>query len=188
MATSTSAGASRPFVFHSAGRELRGTLVLPDRSQPPCVLLCHGFGSYDDDIGAYARMAEKLAVAGVASLRFSFSGSDPYPDKRTIRPASEWVFDAVAALRALEQTGEIDTAHMGLLGLSIGGGVVVQVAALCPEVRCVVALAPVADGYAWLQHRWVIVHGEAAWEEFVARVTADARRVAAAVIALGAAW
>jgi len=145
---------------------------------PPCVLLLHGFGSHDDDTGAYARLADRLAAAGIASLRFSFSGSKPYANHGTIRPASEWVFDAIAALRAVEQTGEVDADHLGLLGLSTGGGVVVQVGALCPQVRCVLALSPVADGYQWLRHRWITVHGEAAWEAFVARAAADARRVA----------
>jgi len=177
---------ARPFTFRSADRELRGTLVLPVGQvarpagpRPPFVLLCHGFGSHDDDIGAYVRLADRLAAVGIASLRFSFSGSKPYPNHGTIRPASEWVFDAVAALRAVERTGEVDNDRLGLLGLSIGGGVVVQVGALVPEVRCVLALAPVADGYEWLKHRWLTVHGEAAWEAFVARVAADARRVAA---------
>ena len=64
------------------------------------MLLCHGFGSYDDDLGAFPRLAELLAQAGVASFRFSFSGSDPYPDQGTIRPASQWVTDCLAAFLA----------------------------------------------------------------------------------------
>jgi dipeptidyl aminopeptidase/acylaminoacyl peptidase len=142
------------------------------------VVLCHGFGSYDDDIGAFARLAGALAQAGFASLRFSFSGSDPYPNQGTIRPASEWVFDALAAVTALRTAEGVDPARIGLSGMSVGGGVVLQAAALMPwAVKCVVALAPVADGKAWLRHRWLTTRGEKAWQEFVMRVARDQRRV-----------
>jgi predicted dienelactone hydrolase len=74
--------------FVSCGRLLEGTLRLPQPEAPaPCVVLCHGFGSYDDDIGGFVRLAELLARSGLASLRFSFSGSHPYRDLGTIRPA-----------------------------------------------------------------------------------------------------
>jgi pimeloyl-ACP methyl ester carboxylesterase len=52
---------------------------------------------------------------------------------------------------------------------------VIQAAALGRAVRCVVALAPVADGEAWLEHRWLLTRGEAAWQKFVAEVEADHR-------------
>ena len=164
----------RRLTFLADGRRLEGTLVLPDGAlRVPAAVLCHGFGSYDDDLGAFERMASLLVQAGVASFRFSFSGSDPYPDKGTIRPASHWVDDCLAAVIRVQQEGGIDPERIGLLGMSIGGGVVIQAAALCPAVRCVVALAPVADGQAWLRHRWQVTRGEAAWAEFVAQVEAD---------------
>ncbi len=162
----------------SGGRRLEGTLRLPDRKvQAPCVVLCHGFGSYDDDIGGFVRMADFLAQSGVASFRFSFSGSHPYADKGTIRPASQWVYDALAAVARVGQESGVDPARIGLLGISVGGGVVVQAAALARDVRCVVALAPVADGRAWLEHRWSLTRGKAAWQQFVADVEADHRAV-----------
>jgi hypothetical protein len=164
--------------FVSSGRRLEGTLRLPDRGvQTPCVVLCHGFGSYDDDIGGFVRMADFLAESGLASFRFSFSGSHPYPDKGTIRPASQWVNDALAAVARVGQESGVDPARIGLLGISVGGGVVVQAAALSRGVRCVVALAPVADGAAWLEHRWNLTRGKAAWQQFVADVEADHRAV-----------
>ena len=73
---------------------------------------------------------------------------------------------------------EIDAQRIGLLGVSVGGGVVIQAAALCRQVRCVVALAPVADGEAWLHHRWLATRSEAAWAEFVSAVEADEQSVA----------
>jgi dipeptidyl aminopeptidase/acylaminoacyl peptidase len=164
--------------FVSCGRPLAGTLRVPDGHTPaPCVVLCHGFGSYDDDIGGFVRMAELLAQAGMASFRFSFSGSHPYVDKGTIRPASQWVDDALAAVARVQQESSVDRGKIGLLGISVGGGQVVQAAALCGDVRCVVALAPVADGEAWLKHRWLLTRGETAWQEFVAAVETDNRCV-----------
>lgn len=171
---------TRQISFFADGRPLEGTLVLPPKAaSSPVVVLCHGFGSYDDDLGAFPRMAERLAQAGLASLRYSFSGSDPYPDRGTIRPASHWVGDCLAAVLRVRQEERIDGRRIGLLGISVGGGVVIQAAALCRHVRAVVALAPVADGKAWLRHRWLTTRSEAAWNEFVAQVEADQQSVVA---------
>jgi dipeptidyl aminopeptidase/acylaminoacyl peptidase len=165
---------TRRISFYAEQRQLLGTLTLPETAaRVPAVVLCHGFGSYDDDVGAFERAAELLAQAGLASFRFSFSGSDPYPDKGTIRPATQWVADCLAAVLCVRQEEGIDGEKVGLLGMSVGGGVVIQAAALCRAVRCVVALAPVADGEAWLRHRWLATRSEAAWTHFVAQVDAD---------------
>ena len=40
---------------------------------------------------------------------------------------------------AARQEKGIDPGRIGLLGVSVGGGVVVQAAAVCPQIRCVVA-------------------------------------------------
>ena len=156
---------TRQLRFFADGRELQGTLALPGTTaKAPAALLCHGFGSYDDDLGAFPRLAELLAQAGLASFRFNFSGSDPYPDQGTIRPASQWVTDCLAAFLRVGGEPEIDRQRIGLLGVSVGGGVVIQAAALCRQVRCVVALAPVADGEAWLRYRWLATRSQSAWD------------------------
>ena len=138
-----------------------------------CVVLCHGFGSYDDDLGGFVRLADFFAQQGLASFRFSFTGSYPYPEKGTIQPASKWINDALGALANVGQDSRIDPARMGLLGVSVGGGVVIQAAALTKSARAVVALAPVADGEDWLRYRWISTRGQAAWEQFAAEVEAD---------------
>jgi hypothetical protein len=141
-------------------------------------VLCHGFGSYDDDLNGFVRLADFLSLSGMASFRFSFSGSHPYADQGDIRPASRWINDALAAVATVGQQPGVDAARLGLVGVSVGGGVVIQAAALCREVRAVVALAPVADGEDWLRHRWTLARGQAAWEKFAAEVQADHRAAA----------
>jgi pimeloyl-ACP methyl ester carboxylesterase len=168
---------TRRLSFSADHRCLEGTLVLPDAAPAPVVVLCHGFGSYEDDLGAFCRLADLLAEAGLASFRFSFSGSDAYPDRGTIRPASHWVSDCLAAVFRVRGEDGIDAGRIGLLGMSVGGGVVIQAAALCGHVRCVVALAPVADGQAWLRHRWLVTRSDSAWTQFVAQVEADQESV-----------
>lgn len=163
--------------FNSNEMTLCGKLSVPASAGPSaCIVLCHGFGSYDDDLGGFVRLAEFLAHDGFASFRFSFTGSFPYPSRGTIQPASRWVNDALAALALVGQDARIDPARVGLLGVSVGGGIVIQAAALTPSVRAVVALAPVADGEDWLRHRWLSTRGHAAWEEFVAEVDTDHRQ------------
>jgi dipeptidyl aminopeptidase/acylaminoacyl peptidase len=166
--------------FASAGRPLRGTLVVPPSAAPaPCAVLCHGFGSYDDDLGGFVRLADFLAAEGFASFRFSFSGSHPSPDKGAIFPASRWVNDALAAIARMESHPRVDPRRIALVGVSVGGGVVVQAGALSAAVRAVVALAPVADGEDWLRYRWCRARGQAAWAELVRDVETDARERAA---------
>jgi uncharacterized protein len=133
--------------FISDGRVLQGALRLPDdTATASCVVLCHGFGSCDDDLGGFVRLAEFLAQTGTASFRFSFPGSYPYPGHGAIDPAGQWIDDALAAVAFAGQQPGIDAARLGLLGVSVGGGVVIQAAAFCPAVRAVATLAPVADG------------------------------------------
>jgi dipeptidyl aminopeptidase/acylaminoacyl peptidase len=156
------------------GSTLCGTLRRVGPSgRHPCVVLCHGFGSYDDDLDGFVRLSDFLADAGYASFRFSFRGSDPYPDAGDIRPASRWVDDALAAVARVRRHPAVDEARVGLLGVSVGGGIVIQAAALAPWVRAVVALAPVADGEDWLRNRWHSTRGKDAWERFRSEVEAD---------------
>jgi len=56
------------------GLRLAGTLVQPDVSTAKGVVLVHGGGVTRDEAGFFTRLANGLAAAGVASLRFDLRG------------------------------------------------------------------------------------------------------------------
>ena len=139
------------------GERVRGDLRRPGgrRGRVPVVVVLHGFKGFRR-WGFFPWLGERIAEAGFASLvlDLSHNGTDAageaYPRKDLFR-ASSWRtheedLDAViAAVRAGTLPGgdRLDPARIALLGHSLGGALAVLRAARDPEVRCVVALAPV---------------------------------------------
>lgn len=164
--------------FFSEGEKLAGTLCMPEGTQGkvPAVALLHGYGSFRDELTGYVELSSLLAEHGLASLRFDFRGCGASGKPGRIHPHDDWIEDAAAALSHLELRTDVDTGRLGLVGMSVGGGVVVQAAALDSRVRCVVSLAPVSDGGWWLEHLWKTSQGDAGWQGFLSRLSGDRRR------------
>ena len=115
------------------GKELPGTLILPDGEGPfPVVVFVHGSGPSDRDETIngnkpFKDLAEGLAEKGIASYRY---------DKRTyvyqkeaamdigLTVKEETVDDAVNAVRMLKETQEINPEEIFVAGHSLGGYVV----------------------------------------------------------------
>lgn len=166
--------------FFSESQQVSGTLCLPAYKPPfPAAVLLHGYGSFRDELTGYVELAALLADNGMASLRFDFRGCGKSGDPGRLHPHDDWIEDARCALSFLETRREISRRRLGLVGMSCGGGVAVQAAALDERVRCAVALAPVADGGWWLRHLWTSTRGDAGWHGFLARVREVRRHRAA---------
>lgn len=102
--------------------------------------------------GLYPRMAKLLQPEGIASLRVQFRNPTQLRDS---------VADVLAGIEFLRLTG-ID--RVGLVGHSLGGAVMAQVAGLTPEARALVVLAPQSHGAAAVSHLGercpvLVVHG-----------------------------
>ncbi len=126
---------------------LRGILHSPDRAQPaPAVMLLHGFtGQHIEDGKLFVHTARHLAQAGFAVLRFDFFGSgdsDGDFDQFTILTE---VADAVAGLSWLGQQPGIDAHRIGVVGLSMGGGVTALLAGQEARVKAAVFWNAVGD-------------------------------------------
>ncbi len=116
--------------------KLPGTLTLPKGgTKVPAVVLIHGSGPGDRDesIGPnkpFADLAVGLASRGVAVLRFDkrtrVHGSKLDLSSFTI--ADESVNDALAAVKLLKETPEIDPARIFVAGHSLGGFLVPRIA------------------------------------------------------------
>lgn len=110
------------------GGQLALVLHLPDgHERRPLVLACHGLGAGKDS-EKYLMLGAELAAAGLALARFDFRGcgaSTGAEDDTTIGTRLE---DARAVLKYLAFHRRLD-GRLGLLGSSLGGYVVLHLAA-----------------------------------------------------------
>jgi dienelactone hydrolase len=131
----------QPFTLsRPGGGVLHGLLDLPAApGRRPAVVICHGFKGFME-WAFFPPLARLLAERGFVAVRFNLAGAGMQPgDERVTDPAafranthSQEVADL---LRVLEAAGteigaeRIDTARIGLLGHSRGGGAAILAAA-----------------------------------------------------------
>ncbi|KAI8472361.1 MAG: hypothetical protein J3K34DRAFT_519833 [Monoraphidium minutum] len=106
--------------------------------RPKCVILCHGYASYRDDM-ALPQLAQGLAAAGLNSLRFDFTGNGGSEGTMRFANFQGEVSDVAAAKRFLET--QLQQQVVGLLGHSKGGDVVILYAAQHGDIPRVVNVA-----------------------------------------------
>lgn len=130
------------------GMKVVGTLNLPDGvSNPPAVLLLHGFTGSRDELeipavkeGIYARAARTWAEQGVASLRIDYRFNGDSDGEFADSTLHAHVADGLAALTWLASSGRVDRDRLALVGWSMGGAVGAAVAARTDEELDAVAL------------------------------------------------
>jgi alpha-beta hydrolase superfamily lysophospholipase len=154
------------------GLHLAGTLVEPEAPAARAVVLVHGGGVTREEGGFFTRLADGLAEAGVASLRFDLRAHGESEGRREENTLSAILNDIAVALADVRSaTG---AAAVSLLGTSFGGGVAAYYAAKRPEEISRLVLLNPQLGY---KHRymeqkphWV---GDFLDDEAAARLTAD---------------
>jgi pimeloyl-ACP methyl ester carboxylesterase len=117
-------------LYTHAGLRLAGTLVAPDEPVERAIVLAHGGGATREEGGYFGRLAEGLALVGVASLRFDLRGhgeSDGRQEDLTLSAVLNDFGTAVALL--LTETG---AARLSLLGTGFSGGIAAYFAAQRP--------------------------------------------------------
>ena len=133
---------------------LAGTLSLPAGGRPafPAIVLVTGSGPQDRDesvaplaaIKPFAIIADALARAGVAVLRFDDRGTAKSTGDYATATGPDFTADAAAAVAYLRTRADIDHGRIGLLGHSEGGLDVAEIAAADPSIAFVVGMAPPA--------------------------------------------
>ena len=163
--------------FRSGGEHVFGTLCSGQgRGKRPAAVLVHGFGAFRDELTGFSELAEKLSVAGITSLRPDMRGCGKSGVRGHMHPIWDWVEDMHAAISWLLGRANVDPERIGVIGMSVGGGVVATASAFDRRIKAVVALAPVTDGEGWLRHLWISSRGARAWQSFREEVAADASR------------
>lgn len=134
-------------------RTIRGCIVRPVGAGPhPVVILAHGYTSFMD-WGFFPELSRRFAVAGVASVRFNFSGSGIGADRRTMTQPD--VFRMNSYLHELEDLQvlhdhlhgghwpDLDAGRASLLGHSRGGAMALIHASETGDYRSVVTWAAI---------------------------------------------
>jgi pimeloyl-ACP methyl ester carboxylesterase len=132
--------------FPCAETTCAGWLYLPlaSHAAPPVVVMAHGFAG-TRDVGL-PLVAERFARAGIAAFVFdyrSFGASGGLP-RQIVDPWSQ-IDDWRAALCFVRARADVDGTRLALWGTSMGAGHALIVAAEDPNLRAVVAQAPLID-------------------------------------------
>lgn len=125
--------------FPGPGLSLEGALALPQGEGPfPGAVVCHPHPLYggDMDNNVVLAICQALVKKSIAALRFNFRGVGR-SEGRFDQGVGEQE-DVLAALGALRERQEVDSARLGLVGYSFGAAVA---AAAGPRAGQVKALA-----------------------------------------------
>ncbi|HUF65797.1 MAG TPA: alpha/beta fold hydrolase [Gemmatimonadaceae bacterium] len=112
------------------GVSLSGSLFLPsgDGRAVPAALMIHGSGASDRDNAWYMMIADALVRNGIAVLLPDKRGSGKSEGDWFSANLTDFADDAVTQLELLRRHDAIDTARVGVIGLSQGGHVAPMVA------------------------------------------------------------
>lgn len=143
---------SEEISFHSGDEECAATLYQPSQrprgSRLPCVVMCNGYSLTRRD--GLPLFAERCAASGLAALAFDFrhlgdSGGEP----RQLMDYERQRADLAAAVSFVRTIDGIDPERVAAWGYSVGGGLVLQVAAADSRIAAAVASFPMVDGLAF---------------------------------------
>ncbi len=112
----------------------KGTLLLASDRKSPFVIMYHGYASSKDEVGNMFRdTADALSERGISSLRIGYRGWDSPEYSETFLTLHTVMEDALEALEYVQALPASDTKKIGLLGFSMGGGVVQYVSGTRPK-------------------------------------------------------
>lgn len=126
------------------GETVRGRLHAPAGAHPervPVVLLAHGLSSSSVE---FYDFPEKIARAGYACLTLDYRGHGQSDGERGVLSKERVRDDLLGGLQALTGEYHVDTSRVALLGHSTGAALAICAAPQIPNLRCLIALAPVA--------------------------------------------
>jgi uncharacterized protein len=159
--------------FFSAGYRIRALWRTPDHPAAKIPAVVQGPGWMGlKDAADYTRYHEGFTAAGFGVLCIDYRGfGDSEGDPGLTDPAGQ-VQDLRNAVAYLTTRGDVEPEAIGAYATGgTGGGHVVVLAALEPQIRAVISQFPVADGRDWLRR----MRTEWEWSRFLEAIAADRR-------------
>lgn len=126
------------------GDVVRGALYTPPGKaarRAPLVLMIHGLSSSRVE---FYDFPEKVAAGGFAVLCFSYRGHGDSDGERSFLSKKRVREDCVGALDAMKAEPGVDLDRIAVVGHSTGGTLGICTAPHLPNVKCVIAMAPIA--------------------------------------------
>jgi fermentation-respiration switch protein FrsA (DUF1100 family) len=131
--------------------EIAAELWVPDDhvGPGPGVVAAHGAAMVKEALVGPASLLREAGFV-VLSIDYRSFGVSPGEPRGAFFPRRE-VDDVRTAVGFLRRRPEVDADRVGVWGVSFGGGVVLQAAALDPRIKAVVSQSPVVDGRRWIR-------------------------------------
>lgn len=126
--------------------QIPATLVMPtSRPGPiPLVVMIHGHGGSREEAGSFTRVANRLASAGIASIRMDFPGCGESDEPFYRNNLTNMLADVRAAQAYAQANVVVDPRHVALLGYSMGGRLA-ALASATNDYRAIVMWAPAVE-------------------------------------------
>ncbi len=142
-----------PLRFRRGLRELYALLTMPSTAKPPShgVVFCNPLGQEAIRTHRmYRVLADRLAAAGLAVLRFDYYGTGDSAGSDSDGEPSGWVEDSLAACELLQsRTG---CTALSLFGMRLGANLALRAATRMPTPpRAVLLWDPIVDGRRYLE-------------------------------------
>jgi pimeloyl-ACP methyl ester carboxylesterase len=111
-----------PLAFKCKNQQIAGILHLPQKKNPPIIIMCHGWGSNKLGTwqGLFVKFAREICKNGFAVLRFDFRGSGDSEGEFGEQTIGTMLEDLDCVLNNLDKD-LVNIDKIGLIGHSLGG-------------------------------------------------------------------
>ncbi len=177
-----SAGASweverQELTFEHDDIRFSGTLHVPSGvEEAPAVVVTHGAGPGEENTPLYRQIADLFPAIGFAVVTYDRRGSGDSGGERTGATYKDLARDAIAAKEAAAESPAVDGDRIGLWGLSQGGWIVMEAAAMSDPAFAISVAAPLTTPGRQMQelaYNLVLIEG---YGEAAAERAAETRR------------
>ena len=112
------------------GVQIPAYLTVPSEDQKegplPLVLMLHGYGSNHNESGGFDAISEGLAQQGMIVVTLDFPGCGRSTEAFSENTMTNMKSDVLAVLKEVCERYTIDESHMGALGYSLGGRILLE--------------------------------------------------------------